>query len=84
MPTKKKKSPYDPKVILQAAIEEIDRFTQTEASRLEVDEDGRLIASKESPLEKVMGSREVISARYFLSTGAANRRRNFKISNKPF
>lgn len=55
MPTKKKKSPYDPKVILQAAIEEIDRFTQSEASRLEVDEDGRLVASKESPLEKVMG-----------------------------
>lgn len=51
----KKKSSHDPKELLQTAIEELDLFTQTAASRLEVGEDGRLVASKESPLEKVVG-----------------------------
>lgn len=45
----------DPKVVLQTAIEEIDVFTQREASRLEVGEDGRLVAAKESRLERVVG-----------------------------
>lgn len=55
MPDKKKKPTHDPKGMLQAAIEELDLFTQAEASRLEVGENGRLVASKESPLEKVVG-----------------------------
>jgi hypothetical protein len=55
MSYKHKKEFQDPEVILQAAIEELDAFTQAEASRLEVGEDGRLIASQESRLKRVMG-----------------------------
>ena len=55
MPDMKDKSMHDPKVILQAAIEELDLFTQSDASRLEVGEDGRLVATRETPLEKVVG-----------------------------
>lgn len=44
----------DPEKILEDAIQEIDLFTQAEASRLDVSETGRLMASKQSPLEKVM------------------------------
>ena len=51
----KKNSSYDPKVILQAAIKELDLFTQSEVSRLEVSENGHLIASKETLLKKVVG-----------------------------
>jgi len=45
----------DPKTNLQTAIEELDVFTQLEASRLELGEDGRLIAANESRLERVIG-----------------------------
>ncbi len=44
----------DPKTMLQTAIEDLDIFTQSEALRLEVKEDGRLFAAKESRLERVM------------------------------
>lgn len=55
MSEKNKKSKHDPKVILQTAIEELDLFTQYEASRLEIGDNGRLVASKESPLKKIVG-----------------------------
>lgn len=45
----------DPKVILQSAIEELDVFTQLETSHLEIGENGRLVATKKSPLERVVG-----------------------------
>ena len=44
----------DPKVILRKAIEALEMFTQTETSRLGVGEDGSLVASKESRLERVI------------------------------
>ena len=40
---------------MQAAIKELDLFTQSEVSRLEVSENGHLIASKETLLKKVVG-----------------------------
>jgi hypothetical protein len=46
--------PQDPKVVLQTAIEELDVFTQSEASRLEVGENGRLVAARESRLERMV------------------------------
>jgi hypothetical protein len=55
MTSNPKKESQDPTVILQAAIEELDVFTQSEASRLEVGKDGRLVAAKQTPLEKVVG-----------------------------
>ena len=48
------KLPRDPKALLQAAIEELDLFAKAKDSRLEVDENGHLVASKENPLEKVV------------------------------
>ena len=39
----------DPKNILQKAIEELNVFTQPETSRLEVGENGRLVAAKRDP-----------------------------------
>ncbi len=50
-----KKESQDPKTLLQKAIEELDAFTHSEASRLEVGENGRLVASKETHLERVVG-----------------------------
>lgn len=50
-----KKESQDPKVLLQEAIKELDAFTHSEASRLEVGTDGRLVAAKETNLERVMG-----------------------------
>lgn len=47
------KLPRDPKALLRAAIKELDLFAQAEGSRLEVDENGHLVASKETPLERV-------------------------------
>lgn len=44
----------DPKIILQTAIEEIDVFTRLEASRLELGENGRLIAEEKSCLRKIV------------------------------
>lgn len=44
-----------PEVILQAAIKELDIFTQSKACRLELGKDGRLIAANENPLERVIG-----------------------------
>lgn len=41
--------------ILQAAIEKIHIFTQPGTSRLEVKEDGSLIATEGSPLERIVG-----------------------------
>ena len=55
MPYQEKKEFQDPEIILQAAIEELDVFTQAEASRLEVGKDGRLIAAQETRLERVVG-----------------------------
>ena len=55
MSGKKKSSTHDPKGILQEAIEEIDLFAQAEESRLDVSENGRLVASKESLLKKMVG-----------------------------
>jgi hypothetical protein len=55
MPDMQKKFPQDPKRLLQTAIEELSLFTQSDASRLEVGEDGRLVAAKESRLERVVG-----------------------------
>jgi hypothetical protein len=55
MHERQKEVSQDPKAILQTAIEELYTFTQTEASRLEVGEDGRLIAAKESRLERMVG-----------------------------
>lgn len=52
---KQKRELQDPKFILQSAIEELETFTQSEASRLEVGENGRLVAAKENHLKKVMG-----------------------------
>lgn len=52
---KHKQLPHDPKVVLQKAIKDLDIFTQSEASRLEVGEDGGLFATKESRLERVVG-----------------------------
>lgn len=40
---------------LQTATEDLDVFSRSETSRLEVGEDGRLIAAKESRLERVVG-----------------------------
>ena len=45
----------DPAAALQAAIEELEVFTQPEASSLELGKDGRLVAAKENLLERVMG-----------------------------
>lgn len=51
----KKKKPFqDPNITLQAAIEDLELFTQPKASRLEVSEEGRLVAAKEAPLKRVM------------------------------
>jgi hypothetical protein len=55
MSDKQKKEFQDPEVILQAAIEELDVFTQSAASRLDVGKDGRIVAAKETRLERVMG-----------------------------
>lgn len=55
MSDQSKKEFQDPKTILQEAIHELDVFTQPEASRLEVGEDGRLVAAKETRLERVVG-----------------------------
>lgn len=51
----KNKALQDPQAMLQTAIEEIDRFTKGDVSSLEVGEDGRIVASKQSRLEKVVG-----------------------------
>lgn len=45
----------DPRNILLSAIEALDVFTQPESSRLDLGEDGRLVAAKESRLERVIG-----------------------------
>lgn len=46
----------DPKTTLEDAIGELDVFTQLEASRFEVSENGRLVATKkESLLDRVVG-----------------------------
>lgn len=55
MTDKNKKSYRNPTVVLQDAIEELESFTKSEASRLEVGEDGRLVAAKETRLERVVG-----------------------------
>lgn len=55
MAQNKKKESQDLEVILQEAIEELDVFTKPETSRLEVGENGRLVASKETRLERVVG-----------------------------
>lgn len=51
----KKNSSYDPKVILQDAIKELELFAEAEASRLDVSETGHLIVSKETRLKRIMG-----------------------------
>lgn len=43
-----------PKVVLEKAIEALEEFTQLQASRLELKEDGSLVASKNSRLERVI------------------------------
>lgn len=43
-----------PKVILQKAIEALEVFTQLQASRLELREDGSLVAAKDTRLERVI------------------------------
>lgn len=55
----------DPKAILQIAIEELDVFTKLEASRLEVGENGRLVAAQESRLERVVGLARCYIAPFF-------------------
>lgn len=55
MSNKQEKIFQDPKSILRKAIEAIDVFTRLEASRLELGKDGRLVAAKESRLERVVG-----------------------------
>lgn len=55
MPEKMKNRDSDPAAILQAAIRELESFTEPEATRLEVGEDGRLVAAKETRLERVVG-----------------------------
>jgi hypothetical protein len=55
MAEKQKKAFQDPTAVLQAAIEELEVFTQPDATRLEVNEEGRLVAAREAPLERVMG-----------------------------
>lgn len=44
----------NPKVVLEKAIEALEVFTQRQASRLELKEDGSLVASKNSRLERVI------------------------------
>lgn len=48
------KSFQDPKILFQTAIQELEVFTQPEASHLEVDHEGRIVASKETSLEKAI------------------------------
>lgn len=55
----------DPKALLQTAIEELDVFTKLEASRLEVGENGRLVAAQESRLERVVGLARSYIAPFF-------------------
>jgi hypothetical protein len=55
MTNKQKKVFQDPTAVLQAAIEELEVFTQPDASRLEVNEEGRLVAAQETHLERVVG-----------------------------
>lgn len=52
---KQKKETQGPEAILQAAIEELEVFTQSEASRFEMGKDGRLVATKESRLNRIVG-----------------------------
>lgn len=55
MTDKQKKAFQDPTAVLQAAIEELEVFTQPDASRLEVNKEGRLVAAQETRLERVVG-----------------------------
>lgn len=52
---KKEKNSYNPVAILQVAIEELDVFTHPEATLIELGEDGRIKASQETSLEKMIG-----------------------------
>ncbi|WP_068468668.1 hypothetical protein [Candidatus Protochlamydia phocaeensis] len=45
----------NPTQVLQEAIEKLDVFTQPEASRLEVGQDGMLVAKKTTALDRVIG-----------------------------
>lgn len=45
----------DPTSILQAAIEQIEIFTKTEATRLEVKENGKLVAIEAKGLDSIIG-----------------------------
>ena len=51
MPSQKKE---DPNHILQNAVEELEVFSSGESSVLDIGEDGRLIASKQTTLEKMV------------------------------
>lgn len=44
----------DPKILFQTAIQELEIFTHPEASHLEVNSEGHIVASKETSLEKAM------------------------------
>lgn len=59
------KEVQDPKIILRKAIEELNVFTQPEASRLEMGENGRLVAAKETRLERVVGLARSYIAPFF-------------------
>lgn len=74
----------DPKVVLQTAIEELDVFTQSDASRLEVGEDGRLVAAKESRLERVISLARSYIGPLFLINYDKSKRKGFLKLRKPF